>query len=107
MEKGRISKYLSEKRKQRGLTQKDLAELLFYTPQALSRFEALDSAFSLSQADALRKALDCSLDDIFLRKLDDAHYEPSPFEIEQLGKLLSDTRKRKQVNQDVIASSVM
>ena len=105
MEKGRISKYVSEKRKQRGLTQKDLAELLFYTPQALSRFEALDSAFPLSQADALCKALDCSLDDIYLRKLDDTHYEPLPFEVEQLGGLLSDIRKRKQISQDDIASS--
>lgn len=105
MEKGRISKYVSEKRKQRGLTQKDLAELLFYTPQALSRFEALDSAFPLSQADALCKALDCSLDDIYLRKLDDTHYEPLPFDIDQLGGLLSDIRKRKQISQDDIASS--
>ena len=105
MEKCRLSKYVAEKRKLVGLSQKELAELLFYTPQALSRFEALDSAFPLSQADALCKALDCSLDDIYLRNLDDTHYRPLPFDVEELGGLLSECRKRKEISQEDMASS--
>ncbi len=103
MEKIALSKYVAAKRKQVGLSQKDLAELLFYTPQAMSRFESVDSAFPINQADALCQALDCSLDEVFLRQMDDTHYAPLPFDLDEVGALLSEARKQKGLTQEQMA----
>ena len=105
MEKIALSKYVAAKRKLAGLTQKDLAELLFYTPQAMSRFESLDSAFPINQADALCQALDCSLDEVFLRQMDDTHYAPLPFDLDEVGTLLSEARKQKGFTQEQMADA--
>ena len=105
MEKMPVSKYVSLKRKQMNLTQKDLAERLYYTPQALSRFESLDSAFPLDQVDALCKALDCSLDELFLRQLDNTHYAPLPFSLDDLGGYLTAHRRFRGISQEDMAEA--
>lgn len=104
MEKMPLSKYVAEKRKRRNLTQKELAELLYYTPQALSRFESVDSAFPLDQADALCKALDCSLDEVVRRQIEDTHYAPLPFELSELGGYLSAQRRYRDISQEEMAA---
>jgi|GEM_PF-3989073 len=98
-----LSKYVAEKRKRRNLTQKELAELLYYTPQALSRFESVDSAFPLDQADALCKALDCCLDEVVRRQIEDTHYAPLPFELSELGEYLSAQRRFRSISQEEMA----
>ena len=85
------------------MTQKELADALCYTPQAISRFESLNSAFPMESILSLCEALDCSLDDIYLRN-EDSHYAPLPFELSELPSLLRKRREQSGKTQDEIAS---
>lgn len=105
MEREPLSKYVAYRRKEVGLSQKELSALLSYTPQAISRFEALNSAFPLEFADGLCQALGCSLDDIFLRNRENVAYAPLPFPIAELGALLKQIRERLNQKQEDIAQA--
>ena len=106
MEKELLSKYIAYKRKQVGLNQKELAALLSYTPQAISRFESVNSAFPLDFADSLCKVLDCSIDDIFLRRKEATHYIVLPFGSNDIGQLLKAKREASGKSQTEMASII-
>ena len=106
MQKEMLSKYIAFKRKQVGLNQKEFAALFSYTPQAISRFESVDSAFPLDFADSLCKVLDCSIDDIFLRKKEATHYIVLPFVSNDIGPLLKAKREASGKSQAELASVI-
>ena len=103
MPKSRFCKYVAKKRQEIGLTQKQLADALCYTPQAISRFESLDSAFPFALIPLLCKTLHCSIDDIYLRN-EDTHYEELPFTLDELPSLLRKKREACNKTQEDIAS---
>lgn len=56
---------IKEVRKEKGITQKELAEKLGITPQAVSQFEKSDSMkFKQSTLVSIAEALECSVDDL-------------------------------------------
>lgn len=105
MAKEPISKYVAGRRRLLGMTQKDLADRLSYTAQAISRFESVDSAFPLEFAQALCLALDCSLDDIYSRNEGSTSFAPLPFPIESIGSILKSRRVEAERSQDDIAAA--
>jgi transcriptional regulator with XRE-family HTH domain len=67
MELANLGQYVSERRKALGLRQSDLADVLGYSNQAISKFEAGESQISLSVVPKLCNLLACSIDDFFAR----------------------------------------
>ncbi len=104
MAKSRFCKYVALKRKEIGLTQRQLADALCYTPQAISRFESIDSAFPMESMPDLCKTLGCSLDDIYLRN-EETHYAPLPFELSELPSLLRNKREQYGKTQNQIGNA--
>ena len=52
-------------RKEKGITQKDLAEKMGVTPQAVSQFEKTDSdRFTIATLQNIAAALDCQIEDL-------------------------------------------
>lgn len=57
---------IKEVRKAKGITQKELAEMLGITPQAVSQFEKSDSKrFTMATLQNIARALDCSVESLF------------------------------------------
>ena len=99
----KLSEYVAARRKQLGKTQKDLADALSYTQQALSRFESKDSALPLSSLPALCRFLDCSYDDLFLRNETNPRYKEEPFDSLYLGSALANLRAEAHLTQEEMA----
>ena len=60
-----MSNMIKQVRKSKGITQKQLAEALDITPQAVSQFEKSDSdRFTVSTLQNIANALDCQVDDL-------------------------------------------
>ena len=57
---------ISERRQRKGLTQKDLAELLSVCPQAVSKWERGRAFPDLTYIDELAGCLDCSIDELLI-----------------------------------------
>ncbi len=64
-----IGKYLQQKRKEKDFTQKDLADIMGVTFQAVSRWEKGDSIPDLDSLDNLAKFYKVSIDEILQRDL--------------------------------------
>lgn len=62
-----LSKKIKELRLKNNLTQKDLADKLFVTPQAVSRWENGDAEPSATTIDAMAKIFNVSVDELFGR----------------------------------------
>ncbi len=62
-----IGKYLQQKRKEKDFTQKDLADIMGVTFQAVSRWEKGDSIPDLDSLDNLAKFYKVSIDEILQR----------------------------------------
>lgn len=72
-------------RKAKGITQKELAEKIGVTPQAVSQFEKSDpERFTLSTLQTIASALECQVDDLIAK--DDASEIGYYFESEKIGK---------------------
>ncbi len=99
----KLSEYVAARRKQLGKTQKDLADALSYTQQALSRFESKDSALPLSSLPALCRFLDCSYDDLFRRNETNPRYKEEPFDSLYLGSALANLRTEARLTQEEMA----
>ena len=100
-----FAKYVASLRKKKGMSQKELADILGFTPQGISRFESLDSAFDLSLVPLLCKTLDCSLNDLYTRA-DDPKYVSFPFDVNLLAQNVRDMRIKKGLSQATLASAV-
>ena len=98
-----FASYVATLRKNKGLTQKGLAEKLDFTPQGISRFESLDSSFDLRLVDKLCRALDISFQELCARKVNDTHYVPADLDLTHLNIRLSDARKKKGLTQAELA----
>jgi transcriptional regulator with XRE-family HTH domain len=95
-------------RKEKGITQKDLAEKMGVTPQAVSQFEKTDSdRFTIATLQNIAAALDCQLEDLIEQ---DVAVSPSyEFEVEKTGsnkgaitKLTIDVRSLNRMGLDAL-----
>ena len=59
-----ISENIKAQRMQKGLTQKELADLLYLTPQAISRWEKGDVEPSVDAISSMAKIFDCTTDEL-------------------------------------------
>ena len=104
MERTSFAEYVILRRKALGKSQRSLAEVLNYSPQAISRFESVDSSFPLDLLPTLCQFLDCSLDDIFRRREFGTSYEePNLLKDEALGLRMAEIRIEAGKSQDDIA----
>ena len=107
MEKIRFCQYVAKRRQALGKSQKLLAEELSYTPQAISRFESLNSGFPLEFIPKLCSSLDCSINDFFTRNLETPHYEAveddflSRLQERLVNARLKDGRTQKQLSDSI------
>ena len=97
-----FAKYVASLRKKKGMTQKELADALGFTPQGISRFESLDSSFDLSLIPTLCKTLDCSLMDIYQRA-EEPSYAPFPFDTTLVGENILKLREKAKMTQSALA----
>ncbi len=76
---------IKELRKSKGITQKELAEKLGVTPQAVSQFEKSEpDRFTIATLQNIAAALECQVDDLIAKEV-----PPEPgyyFEMERTGK---------------------
>lgn len=95
-------------RKEKGITQKDLAEKMGVTPQAVSQFEKTDSdRFTIATLQNIAAALDCQIEDLIEQ---DVAVSPSyEFEVEKTGsnkgaitKLTIDVRSLNRMGLDAL-----
>lgn len=95
-------------RKEKGITQKDLAEKMGITPQAVSQFEKTDSdRFTIATLQNIAAALDCQIEDLIEQ---DVAVSPSyEFEVEKTGsnkgaitKLTIDVRSLNRMGLDAL-----
>lgn len=95
-------------RKEKGITQKDLAEKMGVTPQAVSQFEKTDSdRFTIATLQNIAAALDCQIEDLIEQ---DVAVSPSyEFEVEKTGsnkgaitKLTIDVRSLNRMGMDAL-----
>ena len=98
-----FSEYVAWRRKQRGLTQKDLAEALGFTSQGISRFEKTDSAFDLHLLRRLCVALDVSPVDIFRREKEAPKFEAFELDLDGLPSRLKALREKAGIPQSDLA----
>lgn len=95
-------------RKEKGITQKDLAEKMGVTPQAVSQFENTDSdRFTVATLQNIATALDCQIEDLL--EQEEAAYPSYEFEIEKTGsnkgaitKLTIDVRNLNRMGLDAL-----
>lgn len=80
-----MSNMIKQVRKSKGITQKQLAEALDITPQAVSQFEKSDSdRFTVSTLQNIAVALDCKVDDLIASDgLDNTHEHAYSFEADK------------------------
>lgn len=97
--------YVASFRKKKGMSQKELADILGFTPHGISRFESSDSAFDLNLVPLLWKTLDCSLNGLYARA-DDPKYVSFPFDVSLLAQNMRDMRIKKGLSQAMLASAV-
>ena len=106
MERMPFSKYVAKKRALQGKSQKQLAEALSYTPQAISRFESLNSAFPIELLDPLCKFLECSIDDLLERNLESSAYRKVTIDWDSLPKNLAEARKSSSLSKEAFAEAL-
>lgn len=70
MDNNKIGLYLQNKRKEKNITQKELADIMGVTYQAVSRWEKGDSIPDLDSLDNLANFYKISIDDILQRKVE-------------------------------------
>lgn len=100
MQKESLGRYIASVRKKKGKTQKDLAEALHYTPQAISKLELGDGSIPLDIAISVCKYLDISLDSLFLREEEPKPYDSSVKNLSGLGSKLKAIREETRLSQD-------
>ena len=100
---GTFASYISTLRKAKGMTQKELAKRLDFTPQGISRFEAVDSSFNLRLIDKLCKELDISFNELCQGKTEDTHYEEFDLDLDNLHSRMKIQRERKGLTQATLA----
>ena len=103
MERLPFSKYIAARRAACGLSQKDLAEALSYTPQAISRFESLNSGFPLEYLDTLCETLDVSMDDLFFRRETGTKDDGERITCDSVASLLKSAREKSGLTQSEVA----
>ena len=106
MSKISLGAFISAKRKALGKTQKDLANALGYTPQAISRLESSDGSLPVDLIPALCQFLDCSLDALFNRDLEGAPYDGFTFDTNGLGDCLTQVRKDAKLSQEEFSDAL-
>lgn len=100
MQKESLGRYIASVRKRKGKTQKDLAEALHYTPQAISKLELGDGSIPLDIAISVCEYLDISLDSLFLREEEPKPYDSSVKNLSGLGSKLKAIREESRLSQD-------
>ena len=98
-----FASYVATKRKSRGLTQKQLAESLGFTPQGISRFESTDSSFDLRLIDKLCQVLDVSFEQLCLRQIEGTRYQEFDLDLEHLSLRIKARREKKGLTQTLLA----
>lgn len=77
-----IGAKIKEYRTKAGLTQKDLADKLYVTYQAVSRWENDEAEPSFDTLKEICKILDCSTDELFeIEKKEEQHVDPEPVKV--------------------------
>ena len=100
---GTFASYIATLHKAKGMTQKELAKRLGFTPQGISRFEAVDSSFNLRLIDKLCKELDISFKELCDGKIEDTHYEEFDLDLDNLHSRMKIQRERKGLTQAALA----
>ena len=101
-----FSKYVAKKRALLGKSQKQLAEALSYTPQAVSRFESLNSAFPIELLNSLCRFLECGVEDIYHRNLEPSSFKKIAIDWDNLPKELAKARKSTPLTQEAFAEAL-
>lgn len=100
-----FASYVASLRKKRGLSQKQLAEALGFTPQGISRFENLDSSFDLNMIDRLCSTLDISVKELCERQIEGTKYIYVDLDLPNLSSRLRGYREEKGVTQSFVSES--
>ncbi|MBQ2070162.1 MAG: helix-turn-helix transcriptional regulator, partial [Bacilli bacterium] len=100
MQKESLGRYIASVRKKKGKTQKDLADALAYTPQAISKFEIGDGSLPLDIVISVCEYLDISLDSLFLREEEPKPFDNSVKNLSGLGDKLKAIREDNRLSQD-------
>ena len=107
MEKMRFCQYVARRRQALGKSQKQLAEELSYTPQAISRFESLNSGFPLQFIPNLCSSLDCSILDLSSRNLSNPKYGAiEPTFLDHLHEKIAKAREKDGRTQKELSESI-
>ena len=100
-----FASYVATLRKSKGLTQKELASCLGFTPQGISRFESLDSSFDLRLIPKLCQSLDISFTELCARQKEGTHYVEFDLDLDNLCTRIKATREAKGITQGALSES--
>ena len=98
-----LARYIRLRREALGKSQQALADELYYTQQAISRFESIAETFPYANLDAICRALDCSPDDLYTRNLNDPRYSALAIGEGELGETLKRMREKENLSQKEFA----
>src|SRR5574344_1097289 len=107
MEQVQFRNYLIALRKTKGLQQKELASLLYVSPQAVSKWEVGSSIPDISQLLAIANLYRISLDTLFSSGEIIVQYTtPYYLDTNKLGKYIARLRKKKEISQNTLAETI-
>lgn len=110
MDNKKIGKFISDQRKKKGLTQRELAESLCVLPQTVSKWETGHGIPDLTQLEKLKEIFNCSIDDIlsanyaFDKTSEDCN-DSSVYDTEIVGNIIIDNNNDVSESVDIMQNS--
>ena len=102
MERESLGSFIANRRKELSMSQAELAEKVFLSPQAVSSIERTSSSLSIDNALRFCEALDITLEDLLERRID-PNRKPTPIDRDSLPSKLEAARLQKNLTRKEIA----